>query len=126
TRILIIDGRELYRECLANSLNAKQVNWIAVAVSSVAEWLKSGPSEPEPAVILFCAGNDNAIDAQKQLDLLRRAKQRAPVVLVAEERDSEQLVAALNQGVRAYIPTSASLDVVVQALDLVRRGGMFV
>jgi len=123
--IVVIDGRELYRECLASALTAKRDDWTAVTVSNVAEWLKTAPHEPEPAVILFCIGNDSAADLHDQLEQLRQAEPVPPVALLAQKQDTDQVVAALNLGVRAYIPTNATLDVVVQALDLVRLGGVF-
>src|SRR5262249_55951566 len=107
--VVIIDRRELYRECLASALTARRSDWVAVTVSNVAEWLKSAPFEPGPAVILFCIGSDSEVEIHEQLELLQQAEHVPPVALLAQKEDSDQVVAALNQGVRAYIPTNATL-----------------
>lgn len=127
TTVLIVDGRALYRECLAKALVARRVNWKAVAVASVEEWRKSAQREPAPEVVLLCASNDRAIDVQQQLALLQQLDRPPPVALLCEQEGLEQgIVARDHAAVRGYIPSNATLDVVVRALDFVRLGGVFI
>src|SRR3546814_3435184 len=49
-----------------------------------------------------------------------------PVAIVADRDDGPSILEALRRGVRAYIPTSLSLPVMVEALRLVCAGGTFV
>jgi DNA-binding NarL/FixJ family response regulator len=125
TTILIIDRRALYRECLASSLIGRRANWVAVTAASVADWRNTAPTQ-DPAVILLCIGNNGTIDVQEQLTLLSEAEHRPPVALLSEAEDLETLVGTFGQAVRGYIPSNATLDVVIQALDLIKLGGVFV
>ena len=126
TTVLIIDGRALYRECLAKALAARRVNWRAVAVASVEEWRKNARHEPAPEVVLLCAGDDKAIDVRQQLAQLQQLDRPPPVVLLCEQEGLDQVIVARANGVRGYIPSNATVDVVVQALDFVRLGGVFI
>jgi DNA-binding NarL/FixJ family response regulator len=49
-----------------------------------------------------------------------------PIILLSDEDDPDQIADAISRGVRGYIPTSVSLDVVVGVLRLVKAGGVFV
>jgi DNA-binding NarL/FixJ family response regulator len=124
--VLIVDGRALYRECLAKALVARRVNWKAVAVASVEEWRKSAQREPAPEVVLLCAGTDKTIDVQQQLALLQQFDRPPPVALLCEQEGLEQVTVTRDHAVRGYIPSNATLDVVVRALDFVRLGGVFI
>jgi DNA-binding NarL/FixJ family response regulator len=126
-RVVIIDRRSLCRECLARSLIARRVNWVVVTASSVTEWRnKVSTHDPDPAVILLCAGKNGAVDIEEQLALLCDVERLPPVALLYEPEDLEKIIAAFGQGVRGYIPSNATPDVVVRALDLIGLGGAFV
>lgn len=125
TTVLIVDGRTLYRECLAKALVARCVNWKAVAAASIKEWRKSAQRDLAPTVVLLCVSNNKAIELQEQLDLLQQLERPPPVALLCEQEALEQVVVALDHGVRGYIPSNATLDGVIRALDFVRLGGVF-
>lgn len=126
TTVLIVDGRPLYRECLAKALVARRVNWRAVAVAGIEEWRKSAQREPAPEVVLLCARNERATDVQQQLALLQQLDRPPPVALLCEQEGLEQMTFTRDHGVRGYIPSNATLDVVVRALEFVRLGGVFI
>jgi DNA-binding NarL/FixJ family response regulator len=50
----------------------------------------------------------------------------APVALMADSEDPSHIVGALERHVRGYIPTSLPLHVAVEAMRLVRAGGVYV
>ena len=126
SRVVIIDRRPLYRECLTRSLVARRVNWVVVAASSVAEWRKKvSMHDPDPAVILLAAGKNGAVDIEEELALLYDAQRPPPVALLYEPEDLEKIIAAFGQEVRGYIPSDAPVDVVIHALDLIRSGSAF-
>ena len=56
---------------------------------------------------------------------LRRIQETA-LVLFAEREDIAQVAAAIRQGVRGYVTSSLSPEVVIAVLRLVRSGGTFV
>jgi DNA-binding NarL/FixJ family response regulator len=45
---------------------------------------------------------------------------------LSDEEDPGQVIAALDKGVRGYIPTSLALSVAVEAMHLVRAGGTYI
>jgi DNA-binding NarL/FixJ family response regulator len=77
------------------------------------------------AAILFCAANSRAIDIQRQLALLSDLQNLPPIVALSEPENFKRLASELLHQLRGYVPSNASLDVVVEALDIVRRGGVF-
>jgi DNA-binding NarL/FixJ family response regulator len=126
-RVVIIDRRALYRECLARSLISRRVNWVVVTASSVTEWRKKvSTHDPDPAFILLSTGKYGAVDIEEQLALLCDVERLPPVALLHEPEDLEKVVAAFGQGVRGYIPSDAPVDLVIHALDLIELGGAFV
>src|SRR5262249_12973690 len=126
-RVVIIDRRSLYRECLTRSLVARRVNWVVVSASNVAEWRKKASThDPDPAVILLSAGKNGAVDLEEELALLYDTERLPPVALRYEPEDLEKIIAAFGQEVRGYIPSDAPVDVVIHALDLIGLGSAFV
>jgi DNA-binding NarL/FixJ family response regulator len=47
------------------------------------------------------------------------------MIVLADAEELGQIVEALEQGVRGYIPTSVSLAVAIEAMRLVRAGGVY-
>jgi DNA-binding NarL/FixJ family response regulator len=126
TTIVIIAEHVLFRDCLAKCLIARNDNWVAVTSSSVTEWLELAPNHSAPSVVVLCSCNNATTDIQQELDLLSRAAISAPVVLLSEAQDMEHALVAFDHGARGYIPSSVTLDVAVEALHLVRAGGIFI
>ncbi len=97
-----------------------------IALSSIDDWLNI--SERTTASVILLSGFDN-IDSTK-LDLalkrLAQARPRLPAIVLSDAEDVGDVVSALNGGIKGYIPTNLSLDVAVEAMRLVRAGGVFV
>ena len=71
-------------------------------------------------VVLFNRAND---ETYPELEILSR---EIPVIVVSHDDDADQVLLALQSGVRGYIPTSVTFDVAVEAMRLVKAGGTFV
>lgn len=126
--IAIIDPRLLIRECMARCFGALLGPEVRT-YASLADWA-SDQSIPKTLLILACLDERRAIAKQvEQLeqDLARVSpgEEMPPLVFFSEEEDINEIVAALDSGARGYIPTSVSLDIAVEALNLVRAGGVF-
>ena len=67
----------------------------------------------------------SAVEVQG-LNRLTRVLPQLPVVILSDGEDLHQIRAAIDSGARGYIPTSLKLAVAVEALRLVRAGGVFV
>ena len=120
-KIVIIDSQILTRDCLARCLKALEPNLIVSTFGSLAEWQRTEADQQRPSiVVLFNLGNN---ETYPELELLSR---EIPVIVVSHDDDSDQVLLALQSGVRGYIPTSVTFDVAVEAMRLVKAGGTFV
>ena len=120
-KIVIVDSQTLTRDCLARCLKALEPNLIVSAFASLPEWQKAEADHQPPSIIvLFNQGND---ETYPELEILSRD---IPVIVVSHDEDFDQVLLALQSGVRGYIPTSMTFDVAVEAMRLVRAGGTFV
>jgi DNA-binding NarL/FixJ family response regulator len=70
---------------------------------------------------------ESPIAAEEQdTEGLARAIGMGPTVIMSDTDDIDEVSTAIERGARGFIPTSLSLDVMIEALRLVRAGGVFV
>jgi DNA-binding NarL/FixJ family response regulator len=96
--------------------------------STVDEWLASGPVAPASLVVLCQCGRAKA-DAIKEVERLAELSEqigRCPAVILSDNEDPDLIVQMLGKNVRGYVPTSLSINVAVQVIELTRAGGVFV
>ena len=124
-RVAVIERRSLVRECLIRSLVAA-TGWNVVAFDTAAAWLSAGDQSPASLVVLCLEGTGAASDTDPDVALLAEVAARAPIALMADSEDPSHIVAALGRSVRGYIPTSLPFHVAVEAMRLVRAGGVYV
>jgi DNA-binding NarL/FixJ family response regulator len=125
--IVIISVRLLSRECLARVLSAECGAPVA-CFSTIDEWLAIGGSNPASLVVLCQSGRSNA-EALKEVERLTEVSKQIgdyPAVILSDNEDPDLIVQMLGKNVRGYVPTSLSINVVVQAMELARAGGVFV
>ncbi len=121
----------LIRECLAKCLEATIRRGPVVAFASLGEWVEQASDVSNPALILLCLDGRRTVDEQieeidrERAELAKRAK-LPPIVFISDEEDIGEIVNALDSGAKGYIPTSVTLEVAVEALNLVKAGGVFV
>lgn len=128
--VVVIDPRVLIRECMAACLSAS-IGQLVRTYANLSDWATDTTDRPPTVLILACLDGHRTIAEQiEQIDQ-ERARLAAkfnlpPLVFISEEEDIGEIVAALDSGAKGYIPTSVSLEVAVEALNLVRAGGVFV
>lgn len=123
--IVIIHSRTVFRDCLAQCLELAYGDHTVSSFSSIAEWLASnepGAIDTTVVIVVVEAAEPNAAD----LALLETSSVTAPVVIVSDTVDLNHIIRTLKSGVRGYIPTSLSFNVAVEALRLVKAGGVFI
>ena len=121
TCIVLIEPRLLVRECFGRCLEEASGYRVA-AYPTVQSWLNS-PEKARGTLALYCWRGDNDIAKQSDLGQLIGV---IPTVVMSDVEEPEQIVQAMDRGIRGFIPASLSLYVVVEALRLVRAGGVFV
>jgi len=125
--IVIIDIRLLSRECLARVLSVECAAPVT-CYSTIDEWLASGPVAPASLVVL-CQSGRTAVDAITEVERLAELSEQiggCPAVILSDNEDPDLIVQMLGKNVRGYVPTSLSINIAVQAMELARAGGAFV
>lgn len=125
--IIIIDARLLSRECLARVLSA-ECDVPVMCFSTLEEWLCGGPPAPASLVVLCQSGRSKA-EAMAEVERVSEISEqigRCPAVILSDNEDPDLIVQMLGKNVRGYVPTSLSIGVAVQAMELARAGGVFV
>lgn len=124
-RVAVIDRRSLVRECMIRSLSSV-TDWSMVGYDSAETWLSLGEQLSASLVVVCVGGTGRAVEEHPDVARLCDIAQLAPVALMADSEDPAHIVAALERNARGYIPTSLPLHVAVEALRLVRAGGVYV
>jgi DNA-binding NarL/FixJ family response regulator len=125
--LVIIDSRALSRECLAASIQAA-ARQAVLTFASVKEWLDVAETQPSVSLVLLCAGGRKLGDqtVERELAALSGAAHPRPVILLSDVDEISEILAALEGGAQGYIPTSVTLNLAIEAMRLVRAGGIFV
>lgn len=126
--IVVIENRVLIRDCISKSIAQIVGEDNVHACSDIDQWLLEKKKYSRPTLILFCIGRRGRLD-DETLDKFTRIGDEdllSRVVLMSDGEDADGILDALEQGVRGYIPTSVSLEVAIEAMRLVRAGGIYV
>ena len=123
--VVVIEKRALVRECLTRCLKQLSGHNV-ISFPSVDSWLEVSDSIPVSLIVLCTANKPKDPDTHREISLLAQSSSRLPTILLSDVEDPDQIVDALDKGARGYIPTSVSLDVAIEAMRLVRAGGVFV
>jgi DNA-binding NarL/FixJ family response regulator len=124
--IVLIDRQPLTRQCLSRWLQDGSPDLHVVLVGSPVELLDASLSAPQ--MIIFSIGAASVGDPELlgKITLLRRHLSRVPLVLLSDREDIDDIVEAMEQGVRGYITTSLEPSEAAAALQCVGAGGTFV
>lgn len=125
SNIVLIERRILIRDCLTQCLRLSAEPNV-VSFPSVEKWLEVADKVKASLVILCVAGQSKDPQTQREIALLAGLEHKVPTILLSDAEDLDQIVEALDQGARGFIPTSMSLDVAVEAMRLVKAGGVYV
>jgi len=126
--IVLIDPRPLTRQCLSRWLQDGSPDLHVVSVGSAVDLLDASRLLNDPQIIIFSIGAASVKDSDVlgTLTLLRRHMSRIPLVLLSDRDDVDDIIEAMEQGVRGYVPTSLEPSEVAAALQCVAAGGTFV
>lgn len=121
----LVNENNLVRECIHRAF-AFTGNHV-VSFASVDEYEKSDEARSGHDVVVLCIGHRSIDDPSVSRDLAQLVARvdAPPIVVLGEVETYEQITGALQAGAKGYIPASTPLDVMVEALALVRVGGVF-
>ena len=123
--IVVIETRSFVRDCIASciaSLSGQRV----LTFASVEDYLEVAQGVPASLVLLCDSANPIAATEAREREPLARLVALSPVVILSDGEDVQEIRDAIGYGARGYIPTSLKLAVAIEALRLVRAGGVFV
>jgi DNA-binding NarL/FixJ family response regulator len=124
-RAVLIEPRQLIRDCLARGIRAA-CGYDVIPLASVEEWVKISEQTRANIVLLSGFERKGRQELSHQIHILLRAKKRLPTVVLSDVEDLGQIVNVLNNEVEGFIPTNMSLNIAAEAMRLVRAGGVFV
>lgn len=125
--LIAIDHRNVFRDCLCICLNRIFSGDKILSFLSVDDLFKSDFNLIEgDLIILYCDIRETLQKKAARDELLSRVGHGINVVLICEGDDIRDVMGCLENGARGYIPTSVSLQVAIEAIRLVRAGGIFI
>jgi DNA-binding NarL/FixJ family response regulator len=126
--IALIDQFPLRRASALNLLRA-HFREGARPFEDIAELLSQvSLSDDLPCGVIMSVGGRSIMEAQlsTQLRSLRRALPATPVIVLSDREETSEVVAAFQEGARAYVPTGLEPGLVIKAIRMVLAGGTFV
>jgi DNA-binding NarL/FixJ family response regulator len=127
TTLIYLDARTFTRDCIGRWLQSHLSGFTVWAVSDP-EQIVSGPAAGCEIGAVIIATGPERMSSTRVANLLARVAElmpSAPVAILSDYEDAENIRAAFDLGVRGYIPTSLASLVAVQAVHLVCAGGTF-
>jgi DNA-binding NarL/FixJ family response regulator len=126
--LVLIEPRELFRQCLSECLNGPDFRFEVCGYSDWAELEYDFAGPHEAVALLLSVSSDNGM-MEHVSDMVRSAvitMPSVPVIVISESEQPEFIQEIMATGVRGYIPTSFSLSTLREAICFVMAGGVFV
>jgi DNA-binding NarL/FixJ family response regulator len=124
--IVVIHRRAVFRDCFVRCLEVSYRDHEIFSFADLAEWFGAKqPNALAAAVIIVVVDSGSAKSGIAGLEFLESAAANIPVVIVSDVDDLDHIVHTLKSGVRGYIPTSLPFNIAVEAVRLVKAGGIF-
>jgi DNA-binding NarL/FixJ family response regulator len=126
--IALIDSRALSREGIARLLDDVE-SLKLIPISHCSELLGKGPEVlSEVEIVLLNIGSAAIGDPEiiRNIALLNEALLNTSIIVICDREDSHQIGEALRQGIRGYITTTLTSQILIGALHLVQAGGTFI
>jgi DNA-binding NarL/FixJ family response regulator len=120
----IIEGRVLIRDCLTRCLGKMSALEVRGA-GSAEEWLECCTNLDIFLVLLSLTGCPTRECNKSAIRKLAQARPDIPVIVLSEGESLDQIISVFKEGARGYIPASLTLDVALDAMRLVKAGGVY-
>jgi len=126
--LVFIDPAPLVRQSIAAMFARALPEYVIVTAANIDELLRTGSQAFCPALVVINTKSASVSDpwVQATLDNVKQHLLEAPVVLLSDRDDVEDVMNALSSGIRGYINPSVEPEVVFAALKLVHAGGTFI
>ncbi|MGD9828965.1 MAG: LuxR C-terminal-related transcriptional regulator [Hyphomicrobiaceae bacterium] len=122
--LAVVERRPLARDCLLTSIH-DHTGWSVRGFADAEDWLADAKAGAVDVVLLSFAESPKL---ETMIAVLKAIAPRAPGVrpIVLCDNDKLDLIMqTIEGGAAGYIPTSLPLDVAIEAIRLVRAGGVY-
>jgi DNA-binding NarL/FixJ family response regulator len=124
--VILVEPRDLVRDCVATCLRMADPGLTVLQYSSVHEVDSAEGADCVALILSSLSANreipDMAVDVSRAQDQLPNV----PVVVIAEGDELTFVREVIGSGVRGYIPTSFDFAMFKEAIQFVAAGGTFV
>jgi DNA-binding NarL/FixJ family response regulator len=121
--VALVEGRALIRDCLARCITADFGSPV-IAFPNL-ESLRAA-TDLRPALIVISACRGGAEPSGAALRGFSHADLGAPVIILSDGDEIDDVASTLRMGASGHVPTGASFQVAIEAMRLVQVGGVFV
>ncbi|MCI9882456.1 MULTISPECIES: response regulator transcription factor [Methylobacterium] len=122
--IILIEPRHFIRECFVKGVESFSTFKVS-AHATVEDWMSSGAGK-SAVVLMLSGGGRSRQDVLSDFDILAKAGNLLPIMVLAEQDNIECILEMLGKGVRGYVPLNLPIRVAVEAIRLVKAGGTYV
>lgn len=123
-KTLLIDDHTLLRETLAAVMGQTWPTLEALQAGSLSEACALSDAHPDLRLVLLDLGLPDASGMSSLITLRERAPQARLVVMSADDR-RQTVLDAIEAGAAGFIPKTSEFRVMVDALDQVLQGGVY-
>lgn len=124
-KILLVDDHPLFREAIKSVLEAVADDRLDVIEASSCEDALQLCQHHEDCDLLVLDLELPGIDGLTGLSHFRELLPAIPIVIVSAAENRSQVMEAIEQGAKGFIPKSSSREVMINALRLVLAGGVY-
>ncbi len=123
--VVIINDQVLVRTCIVNILKRELAGFEIAEMPTTSDL--SGLSGRDVRLIAFNVGDVDVTDPsiETRLSLIEQLCPHAHVALLSNRDDEAIATAAMQRGVRGFLPSSIPVEVAVAGLRLVLAGGVY-
>src|SRR5215475_646382 len=125
--VVYIDRQRLGRECIGKGLAAYLPEWLIESVATIRE-LRLDENQPGASLILLCCHGASlcAGEFAEEINAIRQLAPEAPLLLMSDIADAEEVHRALQLGARGYLSADLSFPQALAAIQLVCNGGTYI
>lgn len=126
--IALIEPRRLLGQCLIMALYAVDQSNTFKVYDSTSDWKRSAEAAATSLVIISAPNlsEDLSPAIKSEMAEFKGCTPAVRFAILSDKESPKHVLNAIQNGAQGYIPTSLSVEVIVQVLQLMKHGGTFV
>jgi DNA-binding NarL/FixJ family response regulator len=124
SKLALVGASPLLQQCLSRAVSGR-LNFEFSTFASIEEWRTLQDAESYALVILFASSERQGRDVAAVARALETMGGRPHFAVLSDSERAAEIMAAFECGAKAYIPTSVTVEVMIEAINLVIAGGAY-